>query len=81
MNLERQSRFRPPTDGSAAIIHQGWKLTHHWGRHAGMSGLSDGLTDIEADWLETENRLAEDPMRAKALEAMLLAERERQFRQ
>ncbi len=81
MNLERQSRFRPPTDGSAAILYQGWKFTHHWGRHAGMSGLSDGLTDLEADWPETENRLADDPMRAKALKAMLLAERNRQLRQ
>jgi arylsulfatase A-like enzyme len=77
MNLERQSRYRPPTDGSAAILYRGWKFTHHWGRHAGMSGLSDSLTDTQADWLETANQLAADPARAEALKTMLVAERTR----
>jgi arylsulfatase A-like enzyme len=77
MNLERQSRYRPPTDGSAAILYRGWKFTHHWGRHAGMSGLSDSLTDTQADWLETANQLAADPARAEALKTMLFAERTR----
>jgi arylsulfatase A-like enzyme len=77
MNLERQSRYRPPTDGSAAILYRGWKFTHHWGRHAGMSGLSDSLTDIDTDWLETADIRAQDPARAEALKAMLLDERTR----
>lgn len=79
MNLERQSRFRAPTDGSAAILYQGRKFTHHWGSHSGSSGLSDSLTNTEADWFETENLLAQEPVRAASLKAMLLAERQRQL--
>lgn len=76
MNLERQSRFRPPTDGSAAILYQGKKFTHHWGRHSGNDGLSDSLTDIEADWQETADLRSRDSAHAEALKAMLLAARE-----
>lgn len=77
MNLERASRFSPPDSGSVAVLMDGLKFTHHWGKDAGAAGLPDSLSDTTTDWSEQHNLLGERQNDAARLKAVLLAERSR----
>lgn len=71
--LERASRFKTPSTGSATIVDGRWKLVRFWGRarDAQRARLTAGLFDLVRDPAEARDLGAEQPARAAAMATAL----------
>jgi arylsulfatase A-like enzyme len=76
MNFERNRRFDQLTTGSIAMVQGRWKYVHYLNlkKYVHMPAMSDQLYDLGADPNEQNNLAAQQPERAAAMKAAILAE-------
>lgn len=75
MNFEQNSRFRPLTTGTIAMIEAQWKYISYFGpiSYAMMPKLEDALYDLGADPNETKNLVTEQPAIAARMRSAIAA--------